>query len=276
MASRRMISSDIFEDDFYIGLNLFGRNLWMGLIVKCADDQGRMQDNAILIKSQVFPADEFNTEAVEAALDHFASANRILRYTSGNKRMIQLLNWWKHQTPQWASKSRYPAPDGWTDREKYHAPGNKIENHNWNHPGGFDVSNPLSNKVSNPLSNSPTSPINEGNGKGNDKGEGESDGETASAPDPFDAIRHTVESKGILLTGADDINTVIELVNLGATPEDVLAGIEWKAANNNGKAIRYMSSLVGPTKTAMAKRLQSGGGGPEKEFSTGEGGRVTL
>ena len=98
----------------------------------------------------------------------------------------------------------------------------------------------------------------------------------ASAPDPFDAIQQTVESKGIILAGEADILTITELVNIGATPEDVLAGIAWKAANNNGKAIRYISALIGPTKTAMAKRLQAGPGHTGKEFAAGEGGRVSL
>ena len=52
--------------------------------------------------------------------------------------MIQIVNWWKHQTPSWASPSNYPAPDGWVDREKYHAAGNKVATTNWDTQGGFN------------------------------------------------------------------------------------------------------------------------------------------
>lgn len=73
----------------------------------------------------------------------------------------------------------------------------------------------------------------------------------------FDLLRKTVEAHGIILTGEADIKALVEMVNIGATPKDVEAGIAWKAAHNNGKAIRYAGQLIGPTQTAMAKRLQA-------------------
>ncbi len=57
MANRRMISSDMFEDENFITFDDVTRLVWVGLIAKCADDQGRLQDNVLLIKSQLFPAD---------------------------------------------------------------------------------------------------------------------------------------------------------------------------------------------------------------------------
>lgn len=78
--------------------------------------------------------------------------------------------------------------------------------------------------------------------------------------DPFDDLQRTAESAGILLTGEKDVEAISELLTIGATPADLKAGIKWKAANNNGKPIRYFSQVVGPTKTALAIRLQNGNG----------------
>jgi hypothetical protein len=86
----------------------------------------------------------------------------------------------------------------------------------------------------------------------------ESKPQAASPLSPFDAIKDAIESRGIMLSGEADIKTVTELVKDGVTPEDILAGMQWKAANNGGKAIRYLSAIVGPVKTAKAKRVQTG------------------
>ena len=85
----------------------------------------------------------------------------------------------------------------------------------------------------------------------------------SNKPDPFDDIQKAIESRGILPTG-NDTNYINELVNAGATPDDVLAGIDWKSSNNGGRAVVYVSQVVGPAKTAMAKRLQNGHGKPDK------------
>lgn len=200
MPNRRMITSDIFEDEFFIGLDLFGRILWLGIVVKCADDQGRMQDNSILIKSQVFPADDYQPEQIERFLLQFADAGRIIRYVSDGKKLIQILNWWKHQTPQWASKSRYPAPPGWVDREKYHAPGGKIAMNNWSLPGGYvtnQVTNIVSNPVANPDDNPSSKPIDEI--KGEIKGDGEEEG-TAPLPPERPSVFSVYEQEIGVLT----------------------------------------------------------------------------
>lgn len=239
-----------------MGLDLFGQNMWVGLIVRCADDQGRLQDNPILIKSQIYPAADFQIETVNNAINAFAQAGKVMRYEVGGKKMIQIINWWKHQTPSWAAASKYAPPQGWTDRVKVHGKGTQVTTLNWDNPGGFALPNTLPNGIPNTLPNT----LNEGdvNGDVDIKGEGEGDSNPQPATDPFDAIKETIESKGIMLTGEKDITSVTELVNAGATPADVLEGIAWKVGNNGGKAIRYLSELIGPTKTAIAKRKQAG------------------
>lgn len=137
MASRRMIASDIFEDEFIGDLNYFERLLWIGIITSVADDQGRLMDNPALIRAKVFLFDTVKDSEVETALKKIYLAGKIERYIDGNKRLIQIVNWWKYQTPSWASQSKYKAPAGWSDRAKYHGTGNKIVMVNWDKEGGY-------------------------------------------------------------------------------------------------------------------------------------------
>ena len=137
MANRRMINSDLFSDDVFMELNDITRLTWIGLIVMSADDQGRLQDNEMLIKSQIFPMDNKTPAKIKNALDTLEQNEMIHRYKKDGKNLIQIVNWWKHQSPAWASASNYPAPDNWVDREKYHAAGNEITATNWDKQGGF-------------------------------------------------------------------------------------------------------------------------------------------
>ncbi len=137
MANTRMITSDIWEDDFFTSLTIFERLIWIGLITNCADDQGRFQDNVNLIASKLFPMEEVDRKNIEQALEKFASLGKLCRYTARGKKLAQIVNWWKHQKPRWAGKSNYPPPDGWIDRERYHIDSKTICDSNWDKSGGF-------------------------------------------------------------------------------------------------------------------------------------------
>jgi len=137
MANRRMINSDLFSDDVFMELDDLTRLVWIGLIVMSADDQGRLQDNELLIKSQIFPMDNKTPAKIKASLDILEHHDMIYRYQKGDKKLIQIVNWWKHQAPSWAAASLYPAPDGWTDRVKVNSKGNKVLIENWTEQGGF-------------------------------------------------------------------------------------------------------------------------------------------
>jgi hypothetical protein len=139
MANRRMMSSELFLDDVFIKLDDITRLVWIGLIVAVADDQGRMQDNYLLIRSQIFPADTKNPARIATSIDVLIKEGLLHRYSKKGKKLLQIVNWWKHQTPSWASASAYPPPDRWVDREKYHALGNKVEVKNWDAQGGFSL-----------------------------------------------------------------------------------------------------------------------------------------
>jgi len=137
MTNKRMINGDTFEDEFFTTLSIFDRLLWIGCITKLADDQGRFRDNVALIRSNLFPMDDIPLNDIEKAIQLFSIDGRILRYEKDGKKLIQIVNWWKHQKPRWASASNYPAPDGWVDRYRYHGEGNKILESNWNSTGGY-------------------------------------------------------------------------------------------------------------------------------------------
>lgn len=179
MASRRMISSDIWRDEFIGEQSIFGRLLWVGMIVTVADDQGRMPDNPKLIRSDVFPMDDISLTDIEECLTTFAKANKVLRYEAGGKKLIQILNWWEYQTPSWASASKFEPPKGWVDREKYHSVGNKIVTKDWDKPGGFTK---LHSGLGSGLGSGLNEGESEGEGKGDGNGKGEGDGNEPPAP----------------------------------------------------------------------------------------------
>lgn len=135
--TRRMIISEMWEDDFFVNLSFLHRLIWIGIITACADDQGRFQDNPNLIKARIFPMDNFEPNDIEKALVEFYKAHKVVRYIADCKHVIQIVSWWKHQTPQWAGKSIFKPPKGWIDRERYHGKENKIHTLNWELPGGY-------------------------------------------------------------------------------------------------------------------------------------------
>ena len=110
MASRRMITSAIWEDEWFGELDFFEQVLWIGLFSKCADDQGRLKDNAILIRASVFPYKDTDVDIIVAALECFEQAGRIIRYEANGKMLIQIVKWWEHQKPQWAAASQWEPP----------------------------------------------------------------------------------------------------------------------------------------------------------------------
>lgn len=140
----RHIASEMFSDEFFGSLPMVTRMLWIGLIAAVADDQGRLIDNAALLRSRVFPYDtKVTNKDVEAALTQLAKGHKIDRYTHGNngsgKRLIQIVNWWKYQRPQWAAESNHPAPPKWVDRIRIHKPGlgNVPYEQHWKDEGGY-------------------------------------------------------------------------------------------------------------------------------------------
>jgi len=133
MANRRMISSDIWEDDWFGQLDFFQQALWIGLFSKCADDQGRLLNNPVLLRAAIFPYKDVALADIAQAVAEFAQAGRVILYNADNKNLLQIVNWWEHQRPQWAQPSKFPAPDEWKDRVRTRDGGvYKVEN--WREP----------------------------------------------------------------------------------------------------------------------------------------------
>jgi hypothetical protein len=141
----RNVTPNIFEDEFFGSLTHTQRLLWLGLLLKLADDQGRIVDNVALMPSQIFPYDpDVTVDEIEKGLRIFIKARKIDRYVAGTngtgKKLIQITNWWKYQkAAQWASASLFPAPAGWVDRVRAHMVGHgqNIVTINWDKPGGY-------------------------------------------------------------------------------------------------------------------------------------------
>ena len=127
MATRRMITSDIWDDEWFGDLDFFQQSLWIGLFSKCADDQGRMKNNPFLIRSSIFPYKDIPIDEINAAIAKFEADGRIICYEADGKSLIQLVNWWDHQPMQWASYSKLPPPPDWADRIRTKEKGRYVE-----------------------------------------------------------------------------------------------------------------------------------------------------
>lgn len=127
MASKRVITSDTWQDEFIGSLSFMQRLLWIGLFSRCADDQGRMIDNPVVIRSTVFPYDDVQITDIESSLAFFEGEGKIIRYSTDRKKIIQITNWWTHQRGQWAMPSKLPAPEGWNDEVRAFIKGEYIE-----------------------------------------------------------------------------------------------------------------------------------------------------
>lgn len=92
-----------------------------------ADDQGRLEGDAAVIKSLCVPlVDTIPTRSIGRGNNRFAGIDELLaeleaeelviRYSAGRSRLVQVLTWWRwQQGMRRAYPSRWPAPDGWVD-----------------------------------------------------------------------------------------------------------------------------------------------------------------
>ncbi len=247
MSNKRMITSDLFEDDI-CSESYFTRLLWIGIITAVADDQGRMLDNPAIMRARIFPLDnEVTDKQIIESLEKIGKS--IHRYSSKDgKKLIQIVKWWSYQTPSWASPSRFDAPTGWIDRIKVHVIGNTIRIENWDKEGGF-----LRSKL----------PINQGRAIEESEVKSESDDEIESEsepdaplPDPISPIQRMVEEiTGKPPSGFKDIQAMDELEKAGVTREDIQGGYQWYV--DQGNTFNYYGSIVKPSITAMNKRIQA-------------------
>ena len=85
-----------------------------------ADDQGRLPGDLRVLKALVCPMrEEITRENINTLLDEIENQGMILRYSDSNGPVIQIRNWWKHQSPQWSYPSEYAPPPGWVDHLRF-------------------------------------------------------------------------------------------------------------------------------------------------------------
>jgi hypothetical protein len=149
----RNISPDIFCDEWFGSLDANQKQLWMGLILACADDQGRLINNPPIIRGKIFPYDESITnEFINNSIQEFIKAHKLLSYKFGEnnstREYIQISKWWEYQKgARWAAASKYTAPEKWMDRIKTHMPGSdKLVQVNWDKDGGLCIDKEINSK----------------------------------------------------------------------------------------------------------------------------------
>ena len=104
--------------------------LWWRLIA-CADDQGRLSGIPKSIKAEYVPfRPEIFVENIPGLLDELKE-DMIAVY--GDPPVIQILNWWAWEHPQWSYPSFYPCLDGWVDHLRYQS-SKQIVTINWPPP----------------------------------------------------------------------------------------------------------------------------------------------
>lgn len=90
-------------------------------LLTAADDQGRLQGDLLLVKSQCMPlVDKATTKNLDRWLGELETQGMVIRYEAGGQALVQIVKWWDHQ--DWMRHiypSRWSAPDGWDqDRAK--------------------------------------------------------------------------------------------------------------------------------------------------------------
>lgn len=103
-----MIDPRIWESEQFSRLSLFERQLYIGLISH-ADDEGRLRDHPVWIRSAIFPYDDFTVEDVSKALSNVQRVGLILRYRTDEWAIIQHPKWSKYQRVDKPQSSKYPA-----------------------------------------------------------------------------------------------------------------------------------------------------------------------
>lgn len=111
MARIRTYKPSFFRSEDVASLTFRARLTWLGLWPHC-DDEGRMKDNAKLIKGDVWPLDDVSLEDVEQDLADLAAGGRIVRYEVDGRRYLAVTNWLEHQRIQKPTPSKIPPPPG--------------------------------------------------------------------------------------------------------------------------------------------------------------------
>jgi hypothetical protein len=86
-------------------------------LISQADDQGRIEGTAIVIKALCVPlVEELTARVVENLLGELERSALIARYAVGGHVLVQIVTWWRWQAGmRRAYPSRWPSSEGWID-----------------------------------------------------------------------------------------------------------------------------------------------------------------
>jgi len=109
MPRLRVIKPGFFLNELLAEVRPLGRLLFIGLWC-LADREGRLENRPRRLKVSLLPFDSVN---VESLLDALEERGFIVRFESGGRSFIQIVNFSKHQVPHVKEQaSTIPAPDG--------------------------------------------------------------------------------------------------------------------------------------------------------------------
>lgn len=110
MARKRMISPEIWESSSFAELTDFAKLVFIGLISN-ADDEGKGEADAALLKSKLFPRDEKKRAAdVKSALSEIARSTSTLFYSVEGHDYYALTTWRRWQKLDRPTPSKIPNP----------------------------------------------------------------------------------------------------------------------------------------------------------------------
>ena len=105
----RILKESLTRSESINKLSYFAEVLFYRLIV-VADDFGRFDGRAAVIKGTCFPLRNIRTSQIEKGLNELASVSMIFTYTVKAKSYLQIANWSKFQSTR-AMKSKWPSPE---------------------------------------------------------------------------------------------------------------------------------------------------------------------
>jgi hypothetical protein len=95
MARARTIKPGLFTNEFVADCSFAARYLFTGLWT-IADREGRMKDQPRTIKAMLLPMDDVDCDEL---LEELHEAGLIVRYEAGEHKVLQVINFVKHQRP---------------------------------------------------------------------------------------------------------------------------------------------------------------------------------
>lgn len=121
MARIRTLKPTIWDSEQLAEVSVNARLLFVGLITQ-ADDEGRLKGSAKLIKSQVFPYDDFTSGDIAEWLQELSGEGLIHWFEVNGKQFVELPTWRKHQRVSHPTESALPSHSAADSGERRNIP----------------------------------------------------------------------------------------------------------------------------------------------------------